>query len=185
MDRKRRVIDVRNVAVAVGVSGVEQRKLLHPHGRFPFLEIVGKPHLPELLEEARSIDRHDAHRDRHAVAIRDDRTVNGTTNGDRLIMQCAVLLSNLDHLMRHIELPDLSVEHVSAILERQAIQIRFVGVVGGLRPSQVVGETLPEHREPDPDRAVRGDTRCRELHFEVGVHITPLQMRIAQQHRLP
>ena len=77
-----------------------------------------------------------------------------------------------------------SVEHVAAVFQHQAIQIRLGRIVRRLRPAQVLGEALTQHRKADPHRAVRRDAGRGELHFEVGVDVAPLQVRVAHQHRL-
>ena len=52
-----RVCRAHDVAIAVGVAGVEYRELLHPHGLEPLGQILREPHSPELLEEPWPVNR--------------------------------------------------------------------------------------------------------------------------------
>ena len=55
--------------------------------------------------------------------------------------------------------PHLPVEHVAAVTERQVEEIGTGWPVGCLRPRDVLGEVLPQHGKPDPDRTVGSDAR--------------------------
>ena len=94
----------------------------------------------------------------------------------------AVLAEHLEHLALHGERLRAAVQVVAAVGQRQPVEGGQVGRVRGLGPAEVLGEALAQDRETDPDRAVRGHSRCRELHLEVGVPVAPVQVRIAQQH---
>ena len=75
------------------------------------------------------------------------------------IAQRAVRLPHLDDLGVRLERLDLAVEDVAAVLQHEAIEIRLGGIVRGLRPADVLGEALAQHREADPHGAVRRDAR--------------------------
>ena len=142
------------MTVAVGVRGVEQRQLLHAHRVLPFAEVLGQAHAPELLEEPRSIDGGHAHRDWRTAAIGHDRSVHAATDFQRHVTKRSVRFPYLDGFGVRLERLHLSVEHVPAVFQHQAIQIRLGRIVRRLGPAQVVGEALAEHREADPHRAV-------------------------------
>ena len=180
--RRRGVVDVHDVAVAIGVHRVEDRQLLHPHRRPPVLEVLRQPHPPELLEHPRPIGRDDAQRHGDAAAIREHRPVDRPSDRERLVAQRPIGSPDLDDLLLDLERFRLAVEHVAAVFQREPVDIGAGRPVGRLRPGDKLGEALAENGEADPHRAVRRHARCRQLHLEVRVLLAPRQMRVAQEH---
>ena len=178
------VIHVQNVAFAVGVGGVENGELLHAHRVLKLGEIAGQPHLPKLLKEPGPVEAGDPHGDGGASLIYDQRAVFGLANGERFFPQLAIFLQYADGLPGHREGPNFAVQKVTTALELQPIEIGSVWIIGSLGPAEGFREALAEHGEADPDGAIGGDPRCRELHFEIGVDVAPLQMRVTHQHRV-
>ena len=95
---------------------------------------------------------------------------------ERLVMRRAVGLPHLDGLGVRVERLDLAVEHVAAVLQHQFVEVGFRRVVRRLRPADVLGEALAQHREADPHGAVGRDAGGGELHLEIGVDVAPLQV---------
>ena len=58
-DRHGSVIEIHDVAVAVGIGRIEQGKLLHAHGILELGKVAGEAHFPELFEHARAVERGD------------------------------------------------------------------------------------------------------------------------------
>ena len=55
-DRHGSVIEIHDVAVAVGIGRIEQGKLLHAHGILELGKVAGEAHFPELFEHARAVE---------------------------------------------------------------------------------------------------------------------------------
>ena len=80
--------------------------------------------------------------------------MNGSANGQRFFAHAPIVLAHAYHLLLGFEWPYVTVEHIATALQREPVQIAFIGGIRGLGPSEPVGEALPQGWEADPHGAV-------------------------------
>jgi hypothetical protein len=110
--------------------------------------------------------------------------VHRSADGQRLVAQRAVRLPHFDDLLLDFERFPLSVQDIAIALERQPVDVCTAGPVRRLGPGDELREALTQHREANPDSAVRGDAWSGQLHFEIRVVVAPEEMRVAQEQRV-
>ena len=113
--------------VAVGVEHVEHRQLHPPQRCLELVQALGAAHLPPLLQHAGGgdppIHSDDSERNRLAIPLGNDRSMDRAAHDELLLLQRAVLLPHREGLGLGLEGAHLAVEAVAVFSRGE-----FIGV---------------------------------------------------------
>src|SRR5580692_10444311 len=140
MDGDDSVIDIENMALPVAVDDVEGWNLKTLESRLELFKVVGFAHVPILLKHARTIQTGNPECDGIPIGLDEDRTLDGRSNCDGLVLQGTIFLFHSDGTIFRLEGQNLTIEHVTALSERELIDGISDDLIDGVGKAKIVVE---------------------------------------------